>query len=110
MTVNDIVSQLDLEVLNMACSDREIEGGYTGDLLSWVMSKAKYGDAWITIMTNVNIVAVASLVDTACVIVAENAELADDVIEKAKQQGVNLFRSEKSSFTLCLEIAKMLKI
>ena len=49
-------------------TDREITGVYIGDLLSWVMGRAQSGDAWITIMSNANIVAVAALADTACII------------------------------------------
>ncbi|MBR4868903.1 MAG: hypothetical protein IKU10_07085 [Clostridia bacterium] len=88
--------------------DRTIEGGYCGDLLSWVMSRAKSGDAWVTIMTNINVVAVASLTDCACVILAENAEVSADVVEKARSQGINLFVSEKDSFILCAQIGSLL--
>ncbi len=103
MTVNELIKKLNLEVLNLAEGDREITGGFTGDLLSWVMGRAQCGDMWITIMTNINVVAVASLVDTACVIIAENAEIAPDVIQKAQQQGVNLLRSDKTAYALCNE-------
>ena len=103
MTVNSLIKKLDLEVLNLAEPDREITGGYAGDLLSWVMGKAQSGDMWVTIMTNVNVVAVASLVDTACVVIADNAEIGADVTEKARAQGINLLRSSKSAYQLCNE-------
>lgn len=44
---------------------REIAGIFTGDLLSWAMGRAKEGDAWFTVMGNVNAVAVAALADCA---------------------------------------------
>lgn len=103
MTVKTLIETLDLEVLNLAEPDREITGGYTGDLLSWVMGKAESGDMWVTIMTNVNVIAVASLVDVACVVIADKADIAPDVIEKARAQGINLLRSDKSSYQLCNE-------
>lgn len=103
MTVNQLIEKLDLEILNLADADREITGGYTGDLLSWVMGKAESGDMWVTIMTNVNVVAVASLVDVACVIIADKAEIAPEVIDKAKAQGINLLRSAESAYKLCNE-------
>ncbi len=108
MTVKALADQLSLTTLCMPEGDREMEGGYCGDLLSWVMSRAKSGDAWVTIMTNINVVAVASLTDCACVILAENAEVEPAVVEKAKSQGVNLFVSEKDSFALCAEIGALL--
>ncbi len=39
---------------------RAVPGGNCGDLLSWVMGRAGSGSAWITVMGNVNAVAVAS--------------------------------------------------
>ena len=47
---------------------REIAGIFTGDLLSWAMGRAKEGDAWFTVMGNVNAVAVAALADCACIV------------------------------------------
>ena len=103
MTVNDLITRLDLEVLNLEDGEREITGGYTGDLLSWVMSRAQSGDAWVTIMTNINVIAVASLTDVSCVIIAENAEVAPEIIERAKGQGINLLRTEKTAWRVCSE-------
>lgn len=108
MTVETLAKELSLTALCMPEGDRTIEGGYCGDLLSWVMSRAKSGDAWVTIMTNINVVAVASLTDCACVILAENAEVSADVVEKARSQGINLFVSEKDSFILCAQIGSLL--
>ena len=103
MTVNELIDKLSLEVLNLEEGDREIKGGYAGDLLSWVMGKAQSGDMWVTIMTNINVVAVASLVDVACVVIADNAEIAPEVIDKAKGQGINLLRSDRSAYSICNE-------
>lgn len=103
MTVNDFIRRLDLEVLNLEDGEREITGGYTGDLLSWVMSRAQSGDAWVTIMTNINVIAVASLTDVACVVIAENAEVTPEIIERAKGQGINLLRTAKTAWRVCSE-------
>ena len=54
---------------------REVKGCYCGDLLSWVMGRAKADDAWLTVMGNVNAIAVASLADTAGIILVEDAAL-----------------------------------
>ena len=87
--------------------DREVTGGYAGDLLSWVMGRADAGDAWVTIMSNANIVAVASLADPSCVILAEGVEPDAGVTERAEAQGVNLLRSPKDTFSVCAEIAPL---
>ena len=40
MTVREAITKLELEVLALPDGDREICGGYCGDLLSWVMTVA----------------------------------------------------------------------
>ena len=87
--------------------ERDAEGVYAGDLLSWVMSHASSGDVWVTIMSNYNVIAVATLVDVACVILTEGVTLADDEIALAKDKGVTVFTTEKSTFEVCRAIAAL---
>jgi len=108
VTVKELAAALDCKIFCMPDGDREISGGYAGDLLSWVMGRAKSGDVWVTIMSNVNIVAVASLADPACILLSEGVELDDEVIEKAKSVGVNLLGSKDDTFALCASISKYL--
>lgn len=108
MTVNKAIKSLSLEVINLSDGEINIEGGYIGDLLSWVMGRAATGNAWITIMSNVNILAVASLLEFSCIIISENVEISDELKELAAQKNINLLRSEKSSFSLCNELGKLL--
>ncbi len=98
MTVSELTEKLALEVLTMPEPDREVKGGYVGDLLSWVMGRAQADNLWITIMTNINVIAVASLSDVAAVVVAENAEIEADIIKRAEGQGINLLRSKLPSY------------
>ena len=107
MTVECLVKQLELETLCLPEGERKIQYGYCGDLLSWVMGRAKSGDAWVTIMNNLNVVAVASLTDCACVIFAENSELDEKIVETAGARDINLLRSELDAFTLCGEIYRL---
>ncbi len=100
---------LGLKALCMPCPDKEIKGGYTGDLLSWVMGRVCEGDAWITIMSNINIVAVASLSDIACIILAENVTLDDNVLDTAKSKSINILSSEKSSYEIAQMLGALLK-
>ncbi len=88
--------------------NREIDGVYIGDLLSWVMGRASSGNAWITIMSNVNILAVASLADTACIILAENVALEQDVIETAKQKNINIISSPVGMYETAVMLSTLL--
>ena len=89
MRVPEIVDQLDWTVL--AGSDHldvDVQGGYVADLLSCVMAGAETGDLWITLQTHANIVAVASLLGVAAIVVAEGAVVPEATLAKAEQQGM----------------------
>ena len=103
-TVSELVSELGLEPIALVRGEREVKGGFTGDLLSYVMAHLQADEVWVTIMTNVNVVAVASLTDAACVVVADGAEIAAEVVQSAHQRGVNLLRSGMSAFELCAKL------
>lgn len=108
MTVEALCRTLGLRALCLPDPDREILGGYTGDLLSWVMGNAQSGDAWITIMSNQNIIAVATLADTACVILSEGVQPDPGVQELAEKKDINLLSTEASSFAIGAKVAALL--
>ncbi len=90
MTVKELSDTKEFSVVALPDGERVISGAYCCDLLSWVMGRAKADDAWITIMTNQNIVAVASLADVSVILLAEGVELPDDVKAIAEAKGVNI--------------------
>ncbi len=98
MTVKELSDNKDFRPIAMPQPEREIKNVYIGDLLSWVMGKAQEDDAWITIMSNVNVIAVASLADTACVILSEGVVLEEDVLATAKEKGINVLTTKKSTY------------
>ncbi len=108
MTAEGLAGELGLELLSGVPGGREVQGCYVCDLLSLCMSKVKEGDAWITVQANINIVAIAVLTELACIIVAENMQVADDVVAKAREEGVALYRSGKSAYELAAAISGLL--
>ena len=50
MLVNELKEKLNLVSLTDGGDKKEVTGGYCGDLLSWVMSRAAEGDCWFTVM------------------------------------------------------------
>ncbi len=89
--------------------DKEVTGCYAGDLLSWVMSHAEYGHVWVTIMSNINVVAVASLTECACVIMAEGVMPEADVIKVAEEKDITLFSDSRSTFEVCCLVGQYLR-
>ena len=98
MKVSELASLEGFGIISLPDGDREIHGVYIGDLLSWVMGRAKADDAWITIMSNINIVAVASLADVACIILAEGVQLDKAVTETAEAKGVNILSCQMPAY------------
>lgn len=108
MTVSALSEQLNLTAFALPDGAREVTGGYAGDLLSWVMGRAAEGDAWITIMSNANIVAVATLADVSCVLLAEGVVPDQGVAKLAGEKGVNLLGSAESAFALSARLQRLL--
>ena len=109
MTVSEMAKALELTPLAVSDDSRSFNGVYIGDLLSWVMGKAKSENVWITIMSNINIIAVASLTDVACIVLAEGVSLDDSVRTTAEQKGVNVYTSEKTAYELAAMLASLKK-
>ena len=108
MPVKELDS-LGLTAISLPNPDRAIEGVYIGDLLSWVMGKATENDAWITIMSNVNVIAVASLADVSAIILAEGVTLDADVAALAAQKGINVFTTPLSAYEIATRLYDALK-
>lgn len=108
MTVQELVNTLNLKVFYMEEEDREIDGVYCGDLLSWVMGKCPADAAWVTIMSNQNVAAVAVLCDTACTILSENVQPDAELLERAEKQGVTLLGSDMDEYQLCWRLKEVL--
>jgi 1-aminocyclopropane-1-carboxylate deaminase/D-cysteine desulfhydrase-like pyridoxal-dependent ACC family enzyme len=104
MNCSEFADKLQLTTLCEKDENIEIEGVYIGDLLSIAMSKAKKNYVWITIQTHINIVAVAELLELACIIIVENMEVADDTLIKAKELNIPIFKTSESAYKLACRI------
>ncbi len=88
--------------------DREIDGVYACDLLSWVMGRAKCDNAWITIMSNINILAVASLSDVSCIILAEGVKVEQDVIDTALDKDINILSTDMDIYNTAIYLNEVI--
>lgn len=109
MTVQQLAEQLELTVFHLGGGGREVTGGYCGDLLSWVMGKAPMDCAWLTIMSHINVAAVASLTDAACVILTEGVVPDDALLQKTRTQGGNLLGTGLSTYQCAVRLAAALE-
>lgn len=99
MKVVDLIKADIFEVVNEGDGiQREICSPYCCDLLSIAMGKMKADSAWVTVMGNINTLAVATLADASCIILAEGSQLDEPAFNKAKEQGITVLKTEKPIF------------
>ena len=108
MDVNGICEIKDLKLINKGDTSKEITGVYCCDMLSVAMSKAPAGTCWVTVVSNLNTLAVASLTDCACVIIAGGVAVGEDVRTKAESEGISVFTSEEPVFETALKVHEIL--
>ncbi len=99
MTIKELVEKMNFAVF---CGEEnlgsEIKGGYVSDLLSDVMGFAREGDAWVTLQTHKNVIAIASLKELACVILVKGNKPDDDMLEQAKEEGIPVLGTAEQTF------------
>ena len=108
MKVSELAATEGFRALALSDPSRQIKGCYVGDLLSWVMGRAQADNAWITIMSNVNVAAVASLADVACVIFAEGVQPDEQATAAAQLRGLNLIATELPEYEAAVALSRLI--
>ena len=110
MTVKDLMDTGKFQVVSPGDdTERVIEKVFCCDLLSVAMGRAPSGCAWVTVMGNMNTLAVAALTDAACVILAEGAVLDEVAKKKAVDQEITVLSTEMPIFEAALKIHGLLQ-
>ena len=107
MTVKMLIEAANLKPIALPVPEREVNGAYIGDLLSWVMGRANEDNAWITIMSNSNIIAVATLAGISCVILAEGVSIDAEVTKTAMDKGINVLSTDESAYGIAKKLASL---
>lgn len=107
MTVNDIAKETSFKLAAGTPSSRKISHIFCCDLLSIAMAKAPQYCAWVTVMGNKNTLAVASLTETACIILAEGIHLNEADKACADKENIPVFETELPVFDAALLIYQL---
>ncbi len=109
LTLDKIRQELQLTLLTDSTGFSGIvpTAGYTSDLLSCVMASAPHQGVWVTLQAHTNIVAVAALLDLAAVIITEGATPEPATIQKANEEGITLFSTQKASYYVAGKLWEM---
>jgi len=105
MTVDELRRIFQLEVAaGEKGLEREVKGGYCGDLLSDVIANSTKGAVWLTIQGHQNVIAVAVLKELAAIILV-NGRLPDEETKvKAEDEGIPILLSSLSAYRLAGQI------
>ena len=106
MTVSEFSKQSGYAVFTKG-EDREIETGYCGDFLSNIISRATDACAWLTVMNNVNVAAVATLIDCACIILCEGVEPDEALYARANALGIWVLGANENVFEAAKKVARL---
>lgn len=108
MTVEELVSALGMKVLTgQGELGREVTGGYASDLLSCVMARARAGNVWVTLQAHANVVAVASLLNLAAVIITEGIQPDEATRVKAEGERVVLLSTPQTTFATVAGLTRL---
>lgn len=110
MILKEIVDKLGLEVLvEGAGLDGTVRGGYTSDLLSDVIGRAREGELWITLQTHQNIVAVAKLKEIAGIVVVGGRRPELETIEKAVKEDIVILLTQEPAYAISGRLYRLLE-
>ncbi len=89
MKIRDIVRTLGLKVISgEKFLEREVTGGYTGDLLSDALANSKEGYIWVTLQIHQNIIAVASSKELSGIIIVNGRKPEEETLRKAEEEKI----------------------
>lgn len=106
MTVQQLCKECNFTPIVSKNLNNEVNGAYACDLLSWVIGRAAESSALVTVMTNVNVIAVAAMADLSCVVLTEGVKLDQNALDKAIQNEIPVISSDKTTYETCVLISK----
>ncbi len=104
MNVSELAEKSGWRIFSQG-EDRAVESGYCGDFLSNIISRAPDACAWLTVMNNVNVAAVATLIDCACIVLCESVAPDEAFAARAEQLGLWVLGAEENVFEAAKKVA-----
>ena len=94
MQLKDVTAITGLTPVVSGDPDGPVTGVFCCDMLSLAMSRGVEGAAWITVMGNINTLAVCKLTGMSCIVLAEGVQPDEKMLEKATAERIPVFVTE----------------
>ncbi len=104
MTIKDVLSK-DYQLMSDASTmDHPYQNVYAGDLLSVVMRSASRGCILISVISNLNTIAVAVLLEIPAIIITENQTVSTAMIERANLESIALITTPFKTHEVIIDL------
>lgn len=104
MILQTVLDLPQCQVLVKGNPKRKLSRVFCCDLLSIAMSKAPQNGVWVTVMGNKNTLAVASLTEIACIILAEGITFDENTLLRAEKEGISVLTTQLPVFDIALQV------
>ncbi|MCF7936946.1 MAG: serine kinase [Synergistales bacterium] len=100
MRIDRIFAEQGIETATARPPSGEVERGFIGDLLSYVVGNAPEKALWITVHGHLNAAAVAVLREIPCIVLVGGRRPDKNLLERCNREGIVVGVTELSAFEL----------
>ncbi len=104
MMVSDIMNDSYELLTDHQTLSNSFQGIYQTDLLSAAIKSAKPNQGLITLISHVNTIALAMMIDLSLIIIAEHRFVSQEMIEKANEEQICILRTSMKSFEIVIDL------
>ncbi|MEG2814095.1 MAG: DRTGG domain-containing protein [Oscillospiraceae bacterium] len=103
MTAIQLAKLANFDIINEGNgNEKDIDGIFCCDLLSFAMANMKKNSVWISVISNINTIAVAMFTNVSCLIISHSIKISNDVLKKAKENNICVLSSKLQTFETSL--------
>ena len=107
MTVVELTQLTHWTMINAGPLENSIEGVYVGDLLSYVMGNAHAKQAWVTMQTHQNVIAIASLKEFSVLILVDGNTMDEEALQSARDNDISILVSPLPSYETIQKLVQL---
>jgi len=104
MKVKDILTTDYVRLTHEASDDFYFKGCYQTDLLSAAIKSADSDNILITIISHLNTVALAVMIDLPCIIICEQKPVSDEMIKRANDNNIAILQTHLKSYEVIIDL------